>query len=289
MYPTLDDGYAGYVAGEHDLMDNLPAERYAEARSLYSDRIFEQASNSYTYLGIPVYRTEFQDKRVRQAISLAIDRKAIIDEIYNGQYLAASTILSPNFPGFREHPGDFCTFDPARARQLLDEAGGWQGGVLALHTNVGGGHAPWLTLVGAHLREHLGIECEVDESKPFADYFQQAKDAAYTGLFRRAWAPDYAWPESYLGPILQRGGSANQQFYDNPDYDALLAKADQASDLEEGIALYQRAEDLALEELPIIPLWFQKTSVLYGERVTRYVRNIINGSDYAQIDVNPTA
>ncbi|MFC5908687.1 peptide ABC transporter substrate-binding protein [Streptacidiphilus monticola] len=285
MYPTLEAGYQGFLAGEHDLMDNLPAENYAEVRSRFPGQVFEQASNSFSYLGVPLYRPEFADKRVRQALSLAIDRQAVIDEVYEGQYLPAATILSPNFLGYRENAGAYCRFDPEKARALLAEAGGWPGGTLVLHSNIGGGHEPWLEVVARQLREHLGIEGELRVDRPFAGYFAQAKEAGYEGPFRRAWAPDYAWAESYLGPILGRGGSANQQFWDSPAFDALVARGDKAATQEEGVAFYQQAEDLALEEMPIIPLWFQKTSVLRSTRVTRYVRNIINGSDYAAIEV----
>lgn len=286
MYPTLEAGYAGFEAGEHDMMDNIPAERYSEARSRFAGLIFEQASNSFSYLGVPLYRPEFQDKFLRQALSLAIDRQAIIDTVYDGQYLAASTVLSPNFPGYREGAGAYCHFDPQRARKLLAEAGGWQGGTLALHSNIGGGHEPWLALVAEQLREHLGIVCELRVDLPFAGYFAQAKEKGYTGLFRRAWAPDYAWAESYLRPILGRGGSANQQFYDNPAFDELVSAGDRAGSQAEGVSFYQAAEDVALEDMAIIPLWFQKTSVLYSERVSSYVRNIINGSDYAAVEVH---
>lgn len=285
MYPTLAAGYAGFEAGEHDLMDNVPAESYKRARLRYPDTIFEQASNSFTYLGVPMYVSEFEHALVRQALSLAIDRQAIIDEVWDGQYLPASTILSPNFPGYREGAGQYCSFDPERAKALLDRAGGWSGGTLKLHANLGGGHEPWLKLVGEEIREHLGIDYELCVDKEFADYFQQAKDKGYDGLFRRAWAPDYAAAASYLGPILVSSGSVNQMFYDNPAFDELVAKADRAPTESEGLALYQQAEDVALEDMAIIPLWFHKTSVLYGKRVTTYVRNIINGSDYAQIQV----
>ncbi|MHA6758656.1 peptide ABC transporter substrate-binding protein [Streptacidiphilus sp. PAMC 29251] len=285
MYPTLEAGYAGFEAGEHDMMDNIPAEKYSEVRSRFPDQVFEQASNSYSYLGVPLYLPAFQQKLVRQALSLAIDRQAIIDTVYDGQYLPAGSILSPNFLGYREDAGGYCSFDPERARALLAEAGGWQGGTLALHSNIGGGHEPWLELVAQQLEQNLGIRSELRVEHPFAGYFAQAKEKGYTGLFRRAWAPDYAWAESYLRPILGNGGSANQQFYDSPEFDKLVSQGDNAATQAEGVAFYQAAEDVALEDMPIIPLWFQKTSVLYSTRVTRYVRNIINGSDYAAVRV----
>jgi ABC-type transport system substrate-binding protein len=285
LYPSLEEGYAAFQAGDHDMMDNIPSASYSEARKRYPDTIFEQASNSFTYLGIPLYVSHFEHRLVRQALSLAIDRQAIIDAVYDGQYLPARGVISPNFMGFRADAGPFCHFDPVRARALLKQAGGWQGGTLALHSNIGGGHEPWLTAIGEQFRAHLGIDYELRVELPFAGYFAQAKDRGYLGLFRRAWAPDYAWAESYLHPIFGRGGSANQQFYDNPEFDDLVIRGNEASSADEGVRYYQAAEDLILQDLPIIPLWFQKTSVVYSKRVKGYRRNIINGSDYSRIEV----
>jgi ABC-type transport system substrate-binding protein len=285
LYDSLEAGYAAFEAGEHDLMDNVPAASYSRARASFPGHVFEQASNSFSYLGVPLYRPEFADRRIRQALSLAIDRQAIIDTVYDGQYLAADSVISPNFPGYRKGAGTYCVFDPERARGLLAAAGGWPGGSLALHANTGGGHEPWLAMVAGHLREHLGIECDLVVDLPFAEYFAQAKHKGYVGLFRRAWAPDYPWPDSYLHPIFGRTGSANQQFYDNPEFDELLNRGNSALTQSDGLRYYQQAEDIVLSDLPIIPLWFQKTSVLFGSHVKTYVRNIISGSDYTKIDL----
>lgn len=285
LYDTLEAGYAGFEAGEHDLMDNIPAASYSHARASFPGHVFEQASNSFSYLGVPLYRPKFADRRIRQALSLAIDRQAIIETIYDGQYLAADSVISPNFLGYRRGAGPYCVFNPPRARDLLAQAGGWQGGRLALHANIGGGHEPWLAMVADQLRDNLGIECELVVDRPFAEYFMQARQKGYTGLFRRAWAPDYAWADSYLHPIFARTGSANQQFYDNPEFDELLDRGNNAPTQAEGVSYYQRAEDIVLRDLPIIPLWFQKTSVLFGRNVKTYVRNIISGTDYTKIEL----
>jgi ABC-type oligopeptide transport system substrate-binding subunit len=209
----------------------------------------------------------------------------VIDAIYEGQYLAADSMISPNFLGYRRGAGQFCVFDPQRARELLAEAGGWTGGTLALHANIGGGHEPWLAMVREQLQRNLGIDCELMVDRPFAEYFAQAKERRYTGLFRRAWAPDYAWADSYLHPIFGRTGSANQQAYDNPAFDELVDRGNNAPTKDDGVRYYQAAEDIVLDDMPIIPLWFQKTSVLYSRNVRSYVRNIIAGSEYPKIEL----
>ena len=80
LYDTLEAGYAGFEAerrpdGQHS------RRQLRRARAAFPGHVFEQASNSFSYLGVPLYRPEFADRRIRQALSLAIDRQAIIDTV----------------------------------------------------------------------------------------------------------------------------------------------------------------------------------------------------------------
>jgi peptide/nickel transport system substrate-binding protein/oligopeptide transport system substrate-binding protein len=81
------------------------------------------------------------------------------------------------------------------------------------------------------------------------------------------WGHDYASIEDYLTPMFKSNGDANFASYANPKLDALLAKADAEPDHAKAVALYQQAEDLALEDMPLIPLWHNQDAYLAAKGV----------------------
>lgn len=267
IYADLETGYADFQAGNIDILDTVPPEKYTEAKQQYGDQIIEQASSSFTYVGLPVARPEFADKRVRQALSLAIDRQAIVDAVFNGRFTPAKSVVSPLVPGSRENACANCTFDAAKAKQMLTDAGGWKGGKLQLWFNAGAGHDQWMQAVGNQIKTNLGIDYELKGDLQFAEYLGVADEKKFTGPFRLGWLMDYPSPENYLKPLYGSQGTSNNTGWTNKQFDDLMLKGDTAKSVDEAITFYNQAEDIVLDELPVIPMWFGKTSVLKGENI----------------------
>jgi ABC-type oligopeptide transport system substrate-binding subunit len=82
---------------------------------------------------------------------------------------------------------------------------------------------------------------------------------------------DYPSPQSYLGPLYTSGSASNRTGYSNKEVDRLIAEGDRSPSLEASLRAYQAAEDLILEDMPLIPLWYGKTQAAYSERVERVV------------------
>src|SRR5690606_29035563 len=163
IFADSDTAWNEVQAGNIDLIRTVPPEQLGAARTQYGDRLIEQPTSSFTYLGFPLYDERFRDKRLRQAISLAIDREEIIDAILNGSRVTATSVITPIIPGSRDDACDYCRQDVARAQQLLREAGGWpKGEKLKIRFNPGAGHDGWAEAVGNQLRQNLGIEYELD-------------------------------------------------------------------------------------------------------------------------------
>lgn len=286
IYDKNTTGYADYQAGELDVFDNVPPANYKDAVAGYKDTLFEQASNSFTYVGFPLYDARFTNVKLRQAISLAIDRQQVIDKIFFGRFRAAEGVVSPNFQGARPGACANCKYDPAKAKQLLTEAGGWTGGKLTLWANAGAGHAEWLSAVGDQLKANLGIEYELNETLQFPQYLQTADDKKFTGMYRLGWNPDYPVLETYLAPLYGTGGSSNNSGYTNKEFDDLVTKGNGSKTLDEGIRFYQQAEDIIVRDLPVVPMWFGKTTVLYSKTVKGGIPyNTINGVELHNIQL----
>jgi len=283
IFADVSAGYDAFQAGELDVMYTIPSAKVKAAKQDLGDRFFEKASNTFTYVGFPLYDPNFQDKRIRQAISMAVDRQAIIDAIFDGRFIPATGLISPNFDGYRANVCKYCKKDVDAAKKLLADAGGWKGGKLELWANAGADHEKWLQAFGDQVKAALGIDYELKVNLQFAQYLETGDNKGFTGPFRLGWGPDYAWPETYLAPLYATTGSSNNSRYSNSKFDDLITQANGAKTAAEGIKLYQQAEDVALEDMPVVPLWFGKVSAVYGEKVDKFVYNTINGVSYGDM------
>ncbi len=281
IFADVDAGYAAFQAGELDVMYTLPPARYKEAKATYGDRLYEQPGDNFTYVGMPMYQPEFKDKRVRQALSLAIDRQSIIDAVFDGRFTPATGYIAPTFQGARENVCQYCKKDVEKAKQLLAEAGGWPAGKkLTLWANAGAGHEQWLQAVGDQIKAALGIDYELKVNLQFAEYLETADNKKFTGPFRLGWGPDYPYLETYLGPLYTTNADSNNSTFANQEFDSLLTQGGSANSIEEAIPFYQKAEDILVEELPVIPMWWGKVGAVYGENVDKFVWNAVSDADY---------
>jgi ABC-type transport system substrate-binding protein len=283
IFADVAAGYDAFEAGEVDVMYTMPSAKVKAAKAALGDRFFEKPGNSFTYVGFPLYDANFQDKRIRQAISMVIDRQAIIDAIFDGRFFPAGGVISPNFDGFRANVCKYCKKDVDAAKKLLADAGGWKGGKLQLWANAGADHEKWLQAVGDQIKAALGIDYELKVNLQFAQYLETADNKGFTGPFRLGWGPDYPFIETYLAPLYATTGSSNNSKYSSSQFDNLIKQANAAKTPAEGIKFYQQAEDVALEDMPVIPMWFNKTSAVYGDKVDKFVYNTINGVSYGDI------
>ena len=286
IYAEQEAAYADFQAGQLDVMYSIPSERFGEAETNQGDRIYQQPSNSFTYLGMPYYLDAFDNVDVRRALSMAIDRQAIIDAVFDGAFTPADSVVSPLFDGYREGVCESCVYDPEAAADLLEEAGGWQGGTLVLEGNAGVGHETWLEAVGNQLRDNLGIESELQVNLDFPEYLERNDTQAHEGAYRLGWGPDYPIIETYLTPLYGTGASSNGTGYSSEAFDDLVSQGDSADTLEGAIELYQQAEDVIVEDMPVIPMWFGRTTAIWSENVEEFVWNPINDPEYGQMVVS---
>jgi ABC-type transport system substrate-binding protein len=282
LFDDVETAYAAFQGGELDVMYTVPPTKFEEVRQQYADTKFEQPSDSFTYLGLPLYDPQFENKELRQAFSMAIDRQAIIDAVYSGSLAPADGFVAPSFDGYREGVCKYCEYDVEQAKELYESSGGYDGKLL-LWANAGAGHDAWLQAVGDQLKSAFGIDYELRVDLEFAEYLELADNEGFNGPFRLGWGPDYPVMETYLQPLYGTGASSNSSGYSNPEFDALIKEGDQADTLEDAIPSYQAAEDLLGEDLPVIPMWWGLTLAVWGENVDEFKYNTISDVEYGQI------
>ena len=289
VYTDINTAYTDVQAGNLDMVDVIPPDAIASAEDEFGDRFIERERSDITYIMFPVYDPRFADPRVRQAFSLAIDREAITDAVFNGTREPAGSFISPVVNGSRPDACQYCEPDPERADELLDEAGFDRSQPVELWTNSGAGHDEWLQAVGNQLRETLGIEYTLRADLEFAQYLPLGDEQGFTGPFRLGWVMDYPTAENYLGPTFTTAGQppagSNFMFYSNPEFDALVEEGNSADSEEAAIEAYQQAEDIILEELPALPMWFGLVQSVHSENVDNVIVDAFGQIKTAQVEV----
>ena len=284
IYSDINTAYNDLIAGNLDYMDTIPPERKAEATEQFADRYKTFPSSYFGFIGFPTYQEPFDNPDIRRAMSMAIDRQAIIDTILlNGT--PADDMMAPVIGAYREGAcGDACTFDPEAAKQLFDEAGGIDGTV-EIWFNGGAGHEPVYEAVANMWRQNLGIENVEFQILPFAEILTAFEEQSVTGPYRLAWLMDYPSAFNYLGNLLACNGSSNYTGYCNEEADALVQQAASAETEEEATQLYQQADDIYLEELPIIPFYYREEETLHSENISNVNQTAFNRLILSEVTV----
>ena len=289
VYTDINTAYTDTQGGNLDVLNNIPPDAIGTAQDEFGDRYGETASSSFTYMGFPLYDPRYADKRVRQAFSMAIDREAITEAIFQGTREPAYSVIAPVVDGHREDACQYCQVDVDAANALLDEAGFDRSQPVNLWFNAGAGHDAWVEAVGNQLRENLGIEFTLQGNLDFAEYLPLGDERGYTGPFRLGWSMDYPSPQNYLEPLYsvaaQPPAGSNSAFYANPQFDELVAQGNSASSNEEAIELYNQAEDVLLEDMPVMPMFFGLEQTVWSENVDNVEVDIFGRVNVAAVTV----
>ncbi|GIG65480.1 peptide ABC transporter substrate-binding protein [Phytomonospora endophytica] len=268
IYTGSSVAWPDFQAGTVDIAAPTP-DAYNDAKSTYGDKMIEADSPSTWSLGYPVYDEIFSDVKVRQAFSMAIDRQAIIDAIFQGQGKVLDSLTPSMIPGFKAGTCAYCKVDVEGAKALLDSSKWTKGKKLELWTNTSPTGEKILKAIGDQLNKNLGIEYEL-KTLEWPEYLQKKTDQEITGPFFTGWQPDYPSIENYMAPLyssIAKDGSDNDFGFYNAQYEALMAEGDTAPDMNAANAKYQEAETILGTELPIAPLFTRMTSTVIGERI----------------------
>ena len=286
VYTDPGAGYVDLLANNLDVIDTIPANALASFKTDLGDRAINQPAGVFQAFDLPLYQPEWKGdnaKKVRQAISMAIDRKTITEKIFQATRTPANDFSSPVVAGYDPSIcGEICVFDAAKAKAKLAEAGGFTG-KLEIAYNADGGHKPWVDAVCNSIKNTLAIDCS---GKSYPD-FKSLRDPITKGVmksaFRAGWQMDYPALENFLAPLYAKGAGSNDSHYDNPAFDALLKKGDTAKTLEESIANFQDAERLLVADMPSIPLWYSNTTGGYSTKVSNVKFDVFSVPIYTNI------
>jgi oligopeptide transport system substrate-binding protein len=289
VYTTQDASYADLIANNVDVVQGIPDKALSTFKTQLGDRAINQPAGISQSFSFPLYQPEWKAEstnKVRQAISMAIDRKLITDKIFQGTRTPATDFSSPVVQGSsKDIGGEFLTFDPAKAKALLAEAGGFTG-KLEIAYNADGGHKAWVDATCNSIKNTLAIDCT---GKSYPD-FKSLRDPITKGTmktaFRTGWQMDYPALENFLAPIYAKGAGSNDAHYDNPSFDAMLKQGDTAKTPEASIKAFQDAEKILITDMPAIPLWNSNVTGGYSEKVSNVKFDVFGVPIYTDVTKN---
>jgi len=243
----------------------------------------EMADSPYVqapYLGTYYFllntnRPPVDDLRVRQALSMAIDRDKLNKTVLQGTVLSAYSITPPDTLGY--FPPRLFNYDVERARQLLADAGypdgeGWPG--LELTYNTSEDHRKIAVALQQMWKDALNIEITLTNQE-WKVYLDSVTNMHFQ-IARRGWIGDYVDPNNFLDLFISGGGNNNTGFAD-PQYDEMiLRKAPQAATREERFAVFYEAETRMMEQMPIIPIYTYTSKHLIHPSVNGLPPNLMD-------------
>jgi oligopeptide transport system substrate-binding protein len=216
----------------------------------------------------------FPDRRVRQAIAMAIDRQVIADDYLYGTVTAAKGILPIGVPGHRNNP-NWLAPNIERAKQLLKEAGHANGKGLPMVRIAFPMENPDIEKIadqiGAQLTEKLGLTIRLEKMETAAIIIRQndkTLDSEVTG-----WTADYLDPQDFLSLLLTSTSQENHWHYRNGAFDSLCGAADKEGDAKRRLDLYAKAEDIVLQDAIYIPISYWATPVIISSKVQALKHN----------------
>ncbi len=271
IYQQQTTMYQDLLAGQLDLVEQIPIENLGSARQDLGDRFKQSPSSSIQFLAFPTFDRKYAKVEIRRAISMAIDRDEIIRTLFLDSQVSLRSFVPPIVPGARQDAcGEACRYDPVKAKALFEAAGGAAavGGRIELAYNVDGGHKPWIDATCNQIKKGLGVDCVGNPQPKFAEMLTKVERKEPVGAFRLGWVFDYPVMENYLGPIYTTTGSSNYYGYSNKEFDTAVAAGDRAATPDQAIVFYQRAEDLLARDLPVIPLRVGRNSFGHSARIT---------------------
>ncbi|WP_269853434.1 peptide ABC transporter substrate-binding protein [Streptomyces sp. RPT161] len=282
VYTDENTAYADLQAGQLDVDDSIPASDIPHVKNDMAGRYQNLPAGINQAITFPLNQKTWGAKgmeKVRQGISMAIDRASITQKIFQGTRTPATDFTSPVLGSAGGYStdicGDVCKYDPAKAKELIKEGGGIPGGKFTISYNADtGSHKEWVDAVCNSINNALGTQaCLGNPVGTFADFRNQITQKQMINPFRAGWQMDYPLIDDFLQPLWGTGASSNDSQYANPDFDKLISQAEAEPDKAKSVALYQQAEKLLVNDMPSIPLWYQNGGVAWSDRVSNVTEN----------------
>ena len=264
-----------FRVGQLHYTQSIPLDKIPVYRAMENSPYVQAPYLGTYYFLINTKRPPVDDVRVRQALSMAVDREKLNRTVLQGSNVPAYSITPPDTLGY--YPPKLFEYDVERARALLADAGYPNGGgfpPLELTYNTSESHRKIAVALQQMWKDALNIRVTLSnqEWKVYLDSVTQMEFQ----IARRGWIGDYVDPNNFLDLFITGGGNNNTGFSD-PRYDEMILRlAPRADTREERYAIFYEAETILMEQMPIIPIYTYTSKHLIHPSVKGLPSNLMD-------------
>lgn len=272
-----------FFNGKLHVTNNVPPEMTAYAQERGGKDFCQDDYYVTIFYRVNTHRAPLNDARVRQALSLAVDREALVRDVVCGGGQSCFG-FTPNGAGYKTPHG--VEFNPEKARALLAQAGFPEGKGfprLELMTTSREVQKTMAEAVQGMWKRHLGIHVDIRSCEWTAYKF--AQNTMQYDISSSSWSGDYLDPTSFLDLWTSVSGN-NNTGWSHPEYERLLAESRATGDQEERLKLLACAEKRMLSESPVIPLYWAKRSYLKRPEVQGWYPLLLDNHLFERISLS---
>ncbi|AQS41155.1 MAG: Extracellular solute-binding protein [Candidatus Tokpelaia hoelldobleri] len=280
--------YQKLLRGECDVIAYPNPADVERMRSNPSVTLLQKDSLNIAYAAYNTTRPPFDDPRVRHAINMAINKRAIIDAVFLGAAIPARSAMPPSVPGYRTDLA-YDDYNPEKAKKLLAEAGVTNLAMKIWAMPVSRPYMPNARRTAELMQADLaaiGVHAEII-SYEWGTYVQRSLEKDRDGFVLLGWTPSIADPDSYLGTLLgcDAVGAANHAHWCDSAFDQLITQARPSQNPEARKALYNKAQEIFTREAPWLPISHQIIDQPVRKRVKNYRIDPFGSHSFLDVDV----
>lgn len=281
-----------FMAGELHSTSDIPADQTRFLKEKLGDQVKIAPYLGTYYLAVNTAKKPFDDLRVRRALSIAIDREFIAEEIWQGTMLPAYSFVPPGIGNYGEPAtADYKDLSPIeredKAKALLKEAGFGPEKPLKVEIRYNTTDNNRNTVVAiANQWKAIGVETSFINTDA-KTHFAHLRDGGDFDVARAGWIADYSDPQNFLFLVQSDNTGFNYAKYKNPDFDALMRKSGEEKDMQKRAAILLEAEKLFMRDLPYIPILFYSNKNLVSPKLEGWIPNLRGANPTRFLSLKP--
>jgi oligopeptide transport system substrate-binding protein len=243
---------------------------------------------SLSYIGFNCAQPPFDDVNIRKAFSQAIDKDKIIRLVYRNMEKKADGILPPDMPGYNPQIKGI-DFSVEQAKTLIKASKYGDAANLPAVTlttyGYGGSVGQLIQALVYQWQENLGVTVNVRQLDNDRYFYNTRSEIDQ--MYIMGWSADYPHPQDFLDILFGSNTDYNYGGYSNPQADNIIKAANESTDIQSGFSLYQKAEQIIVDDAACVPLTFGMNYSLVKNYVNNYKVSPLGFAQLQDISIVP--